>query len=179
MSSRRTPWKKLKENESGAALVELTLLLPLLVLLMIGVAEYGRALHQQHIIAKSVREAARSLARDPRLFDPATGCSTSIPPALQSQTETLALKGSLDPSANFLLSYWDNPATEVTITVVCMAPGGLESPVGIDPATSNMHDIPVVTVRGQVPFDDLGLLSIFGFTAPTLRTEHVQMGVGL
>ncbi len=179
MTTLRHLFRRLKRDRDGAALVELTLLMPVLIALMVGVAEIGRAMHQQHIIAKSVRDAARTLARDPRLFDPATGCSTSIPAALQSQIETIVLKGTLDPTANFLISYWDNPATEVTITVACTPPGSLDSPVGLNPATSTMHDIPVVTVQGQVPFDDIGLFSLVGLTAPTLRTEHVQMGIGL
>lgn len=167
------------EDRRGTSLVEFTLLLPFLTLLMLGVAEYGRAMHQQHIIAKSVRDAARTLARDPRLFDPAIGCSTTIPAALKTQTETIALKGTLDVTASYLIAYWNNPLTEVTISISCIPPAGLDSPVGLNPATAVMHDIPVVTVRGVVPFDDIGLFSIFGMTAPTLRTEHVQMGVGL
>ncbi len=169
----------LRKDQAGASLVEFTLILPLLVLLMIGVAEYGRAMHQQHIITKSVRDAARTMARDPRLFDPATGCSTTVPPALITQTQTIALKGTLDASASYLISYWDNPATEIVITVACVSPAGLESPIGKNPGTGSMHDIPIVTVRGQVPFDDIGLLSIIGMSPPTLKTQHVQMGVGL
>ena len=177
--SLRQIYRSFTDDRRGASLVEFTLTMPFLALLMLGVAEYGRAMHQQHIIAKSVRDAARTLARDPRLFDPAVGCSTTIPAALKSQTETIVLKGSLDASAAFLISYWDNPSTEVTITVACIAPAGLDSPVGLNPATSVMHNIPVVTVRGVVPFNEIGLFSIFGMSAPTLRTEHVQMGVGL
>lgn len=166
-------------DRRGASLIELTLLLPLFTLLMVGVAEYARAMHQQHIIAKSVRDAARTMARDPRLLDSATGdCTTAVDGNLQAQTENIALRGTVNPSDPFLISYWDNPATEVIITVQCMAPGGLESPAGRD-ASGNQRNIPVVTVRGQVPFDDIGLLAIFGFSAPTLQTEHVQMGVGL
>lgn len=175
VGSLQTFWR----DNSGASLVELVLLMPIFMGLMVGVAEYGRAMHQQHIIAKSVRDAARTMARDPRLLDPATGdCTTTIDANLQAQTENIALRGSVNTSDPYLISYWDNPATEVVITVQCIAPSGLESPAGED-SSGNPRNIPVVTVEGVVPFDDIGLLSIFGFSAPTLRTEHVQMGVGL
>jgi Flp pilus assembly protein TadG len=46
----------------GAALVELALVLPYLIVLSALVVEFGRAIYQYNILTKSVRDAARYLA---------------------------------------------------------------------------------------------------------------------
>ena len=51
-----------KNNQTGVALVEFALVLPLLLLLTFIVTEYGRALYQYNILAKSVRDASRYLS---------------------------------------------------------------------------------------------------------------------
>src|SRR3954469_22379121 len=53
---------KLKNTQSGVALVEFALVLPLLLLLTFIVTEYSRALYQYNTLAKSVRDAARYLS---------------------------------------------------------------------------------------------------------------------
>lgn len=45
--------------ERGAAAVEFALLLPLLVLLVFGIVEFGLALHRQQVLATASREGAR------------------------------------------------------------------------------------------------------------------------
>ena len=50
------------ENEKGQSLVEFALVVPLLLLLVIGVAEFGRAWMTQNILTGAAREAVRLLA---------------------------------------------------------------------------------------------------------------------
>lgn len=52
----------MKNKQTGVALVEFALVLPLLLLLTFIVTEYGRALYQYNILTKSVRDAARYLS---------------------------------------------------------------------------------------------------------------------
>ncbi|KRB87020.1 TadE/TadG family type IV pilus assembly protein [Noviherbaspirillum sp. Root189] len=52
----------MKRNEQGAAVIELALILPVLLLLTFIVTEFGRAVYQYNSIAKSVRDAVRYLA---------------------------------------------------------------------------------------------------------------------
>ena len=47
----------------AAALVEFTLVFPLLLVFLAGLSELGFAMHQQHIVQKAVRDAARYAAR--------------------------------------------------------------------------------------------------------------------
>jgi hypothetical protein len=50
------------QKQSGAAIVEFALVLPLLLVLSILVAEFGRALYQYDTLAKAVRAGARHLS---------------------------------------------------------------------------------------------------------------------
>lgn len=50
------------KNERGAELVEFALVLPLLLLLVLGAIEFGRAYFTYNILAKAVRDGARYAA---------------------------------------------------------------------------------------------------------------------
>jgi Flp pilus assembly protein TadG len=52
----------MKNKQGGVAIVEFALVLPLLLLLTFITTEFGRALYQYNVIAKSVRDAARYLS---------------------------------------------------------------------------------------------------------------------
>jgi Flp pilus assembly protein TadG len=50
------------KNEKGVALTEFALALPMLLMLMLPILEFGRAYYQYNTLAKSVRQAARYLS---------------------------------------------------------------------------------------------------------------------
>lgn len=52
-------------RQRGAALVELALIIPLLLLLTFITTEFGRAVYQYHVLVKAVRDAARYLSVQP------------------------------------------------------------------------------------------------------------------
>ena len=58
------------ENEKGQSLVEFALVVPLLLLLVIGIAEFGRAWMAQNILTGAAREAVRILAVPPGPITP-------------------------------------------------------------------------------------------------------------
>lgn len=53
-----------QERESGAALVEFAVLMPLLLLLVLGIVDFGWALTQQLDVRHGAREASRLVAVD-------------------------------------------------------------------------------------------------------------------
>src|SRR2546425_10446549 len=57
----RNPKSEIR-NRRGAALVEFSLVLPLLMLLLLGVMEFGMIMHDFLTLAHSVREGVRSAA---------------------------------------------------------------------------------------------------------------------
>lgn len=50
------------EEDGGAVLVEFALLLPLLLLIIVGIIEFGRAFNSQIELTGAAREAARTMA---------------------------------------------------------------------------------------------------------------------
>lgn len=60
----------MKRSQRGVALVEFALVLPLLILLSMITAEFGRALYQYNTLAKAARDGARYLSV--RLASPET-----------------------------------------------------------------------------------------------------------
>jgi hypothetical protein len=51
-------------GQRGTALVELAIIMPLLLFLLLGVAEFGHAFNQYNILTKAVRNGARYLAEE-------------------------------------------------------------------------------------------------------------------
>ncbi|SJZ44641.1 TadE/TadG family type IV pilus assembly protein [Selenihalanaerobacter shriftii] len=50
---------KLSRNQKGQALVELALVLPVLLLILFGIVEFGRIFHTYLVISNAAREGAR------------------------------------------------------------------------------------------------------------------------
>jgi len=49
-------------GERGAAVVEFALVVPVLILLVLGIVEYGKAVNAQATLSSAAREAARTMA---------------------------------------------------------------------------------------------------------------------
>jgi len=54
-----------KRNERGANLVEMAILLPLLLLFLVGIADFGRAYHTYITMINAAREGARLAVEHP------------------------------------------------------------------------------------------------------------------
>jgi Flp pilus assembly protein TadG len=78
-------------SQSGAAVLELALILPLLLVMALTVTELGRALWHYKVLAQSTREAARYL-------------STQTPGTGADQARNLVLYGTLAGSGAYQLS---------------------------------------------------------------------------
>lgn len=146
----------------GAALVEFTLVAPLLLLLMCGMAEFANALRQYHIMEKGVRDAGRYLARVPM-----SGCTISG--AATTAAQNLALTGRTS-GGSALLPTWNDAAT-VSVTVAECFNNSARVYRGRD-------QIPIIEVSASAPYVDLGLLSIIGLDDIALEVSHQQYWVG-
>ena len=56
-----------KRDDRGAAMVEFAIVLPVLMLILLGIIEFGRAYNAQVSIQAAAREGARELALRPQL----------------------------------------------------------------------------------------------------------------
>ena len=166
----------LRKARSGASMVEFDLALPIFVLLLLGVAEVGRAILHYHIINKGLRDSTRYLGRVP-VTCPAVGTAAgSVDNAANAATATnLAMTGTLNGGSN-LIDYWTDPAT-ITIEVDCLDNSAGANLCGVEPCAGNPI-LPVVRMRADVVYQDLGFLSILGVVgALTFIADHEEISI--
>ncbi len=121
--------KQRPPTRRGAALVEAALILPLMVMMVLGVVEFGRALMVSQLMAGAAREGTRLAVRD----------------GISNLQVEYSVKEFLESALNV------DPATiDVTITVTPF-PGNLDP--GNQLAFAQQRDLCEVTVR--IPFDQV------------------------
>jgi Flp pilus assembly protein TadG len=105
---RRGQKVKSREDERGAAVVEFALVAPLLLLMVLGIAEFGRAYHVQTTLSQAAREGVRVMALQ---NDPAGAIA-----ATRAAAPTLTLTNiSVTPSS--CVASGTTPAATATVTV--------------------------------------------------------------
>ena len=140
------------QDENGAAAVEMALITPLLIVLMFGAFEMGHFFWNEHIVVKSVRDAARFASRQNSLFSPETCTEGAITSA---ETDNLARYGKLVVDVQNdkpLVRGW---TTAVSITLECPDVGAY---AGIYDSKAS---IPVVMVSASVAYP--AILGSLGF----------------
>ena len=84
-----------ERSQKGAALIELALVLPLLILLSVMGTEFGRAFYYYNTLAKSLRDAVRFLS----VQDPS---AASTEPAVLTQARHMVVYGVPTPALDAL-----------------------------------------------------------------------------
>lgn len=156
--------------ERGAAAAEMALVAPLLIALLFGSVELGRYFHNEHLVAKAVRDGARFAARHD--FANYDACSGSPGGSVVSDTQNLVLTG-LRSGGTAQLPNW--AATTVTVTASCTATAGSQSMTGI--YRGRATGAPIVTVTASVPYTPLFGTMVFG--ALTLNASQQATVTGI
>lgn len=155
-------------DRRGVAMVELSLMLPMLIALGLGIGEFGRALQHHHTLNKGMRDAARFLARVPVDCPSGSATGTVTDVADVTTAKNLALNGA--PSGGTpRVSYWNDPST-ISVQVDCF-----------DNTAGNFRGrsgIPQITVSASVAYQDLGFLAVLGLPSRTFSVRHQQMHFG-
>ncbi|MEK1844976.1 TadE/TadG family type IV pilus assembly protein [Pseudomonas sp. NPDC086112] len=81
---------KQPQRQQGLALVEFTLVLPLLLLLLLAFGEFGRMLYQYNVLLQASRDADRFVAS--QAWNSTLG-AVSLSSTLQTQTKNVAVYG--------------------------------------------------------------------------------------
>ena len=162
--------KRLIGAERGAALVEFTVLMPLLFALMAGFIEFGMAMQRHHLVQKSLRDSTRYLAQVPG-FDSttpidATPCNNT-PTGQALIAKNLAIYGNIGGTGTPKIVGWGYDG-------VCVI-GPTSRSVTYNGVTT---EVLVVQMTAQAPYNDVGFLSILGFTGITLGGSHEQAYLG-
>jgi Flp pilus assembly protein TadG len=156
------------ENRSGVSIIEMTIMLPVLVSLAFGVAEFGRALQQHHVMTKAMRDAGRYLTRVP--VDCPSGAATGSVTNTSDidMAKNLALNGA-PTGGSPRVSYWTSPAS-ISVRVDCF-----DNTAGTYRGEPGM---PLITVSASVPYQDLGFLGVLGLPAMTFNPRHQELHIG-
>ncbi len=173
---------------SGTAAVEFSLFLFFILMpFLFGIFEIGRALEQHHVVTKSVRDAARYVARTRDDNDPPEEFSVDNPievdcagtgaivgtssPAAAGNAKDLAMYGVFSPGVNDapLMAAWDRLANPAAYQTICIT-----GPVAVNTGTLTVD---VVTVTATVPFEDI-LLRAFGLGPITFDVSHQERYIG-
>jgi TadE-like protein len=160
----RVPWADWLNRQAGSTAVEFALVLPVAIILLFGLFEFGRAFYTYTVASSSVRDAARFAARLP------ANCTSLTTGGDELRVQKLARTGQVDGTAG-LVAGWTNDSS-VVVTVSCVA-----NPLsaGSRPYMGRYEDlanVPVVQVRATVPFSPLGGS---GLGVTQIRATHRQV----
>jgi Flp pilus assembly protein TadG len=151
---------------SGSALVEATILLPLLMALFGGVYEFGFYFYREQLITTGVRDAARYLALS---CDP-TSSST------QTDAKNLAVTGSPD-GGTARVPGWDSGSINVTVSFVHDNNDSYQSTTSSCLRTVGAS-ILIVTVSTRFSEPSLGFLDLIGLKSLGINVSHQERWVG-
>ena len=146
-------------DRAGQALAEFTLVLPVLILLVFGIIEFGLAFRTHQIVTNSAREGAR----------------TAVIPSTDSDDTIAAVRSRLDNSgldsaeADIILRC-TNPDTGVTTEGegICTSTGH-ETEVEVGYCHRFFVLAPIIAIAGSDHCDGFGEVDLR--TASTMRTE--------
>ena len=154
---RRAP---LGEGQGGAALVEMTAVLPFLVAIGLGALEFGNFFYQYHLMSNAVRDAARYASG--RTDDVCSSANTVARDAITGIAERTGAG-----------QIWPKDLKQAKITITCSA--GIDNSNQFYRGPSNLRS---VIVTGEAPYASLGFLEFFQISIPKIKASHEERIIG-
>jgi len=150
------------KDDRGASLIEMTIVAPFLVLLGLGIAEFGNTFYHTHLITTGLRDASRYLAR----FDD--------PLAAEADAKNIAVTGSIGGTEKRV--WWWNTG-DITVSIQNVA-NPIDGATG-ERAYRGPDPIKVVRVATSVDHPGLGFLNAIGISSPiTINVQHDERVIG-
>lgn len=149
-------------TSSGAAVLETAVVLPVIIVLMGGIYDFGRAYATMSAAQKSLRGAVRYLTLQPLAF----ACSSTA----QTKARNLALFGNTDGTGNALVHGWK--ASDISVSVL---------DINDDPIT-DCSGVPslvkIAMTSSKVPYDSL-MWGIVGLpNSINMSVSHQERWIG-
>jgi len=144
---------RMLRDQGGAALIEFTIIAPLLLSLVLGIAEFGRFLYQYQMVVEGLRDAGRYLAR----LDANNATN-------QGNAANLATTGTIDGSGEPRVD--GCVAGDVAFSVT-----DVDNTAGIYRGGA---EIEVIEVTTTFDYADVGFLSALGFDPISIAAAHEQ-----
>lgn len=155
--------QRFHHDEQGAALVEIAIVTPFVLLLSAGVFEFSNIFNTRLLLAAGVEDASRYMARCSSDWDT---CSVLA--------KNLAVNGAVT-NGSARVTGWT--ADQVSITPVLSTPA-IDLATGTQLYLSSTANVVVVQVSTAYPYPTLGLWSYLGFGALTLNVSHQERVFG-
>ena len=140
-------------DQSGSALIEFTIMAPLLLSLVFGIAEFGRFLYQYQMVLEGLRDAGRYLAR----LDANDATN-------QSNAANLATTGTIDGTGDPRVDGWEAGDIDFSVTDVDNTAEIYRGPAEIE----------VIEVTTTFDYADVGFLSALGFDPISIDAAHQE-----
>ncbi|MER8650172.1 TadE/TadG family type IV pilus assembly protein [Mesorhizobium sp. M0586] len=163
MTKLRQIIRRFQGDESGAALVEAALTIPLVLLLSAGVFEFSNILNTRLLLEAGVEDAGRYMAR----------CSSDWE-TCKGLAQNLAANGAV-ANGSARVTGWQPTAVAITKAVSLDA---VDVATGTQLYLSSKSTVDVVDVSTSYSYPDLGFLSYLGFGALTLSVSHQERVIG-
>jgi Flp pilus assembly protein TadG len=140
-------------DQAGSALIEFTIMAPLLLSLVLGISEFGRFLYQYQMVLEGLRDASRYLAR----LDANDATN-------QDNAANLATTGTIDGTGDLRVDGWEADDVDFSVTDVDNTAGTYRGPAEIE----------VIEVTTTFDYADVGFLSALGFDPISIDAAHEQ-----
>lgn len=166
--------RRLWREDSGASLLEFTLVVPFLVVFGFGVIEFGNALYQYHLVTAGVRDAGRYLAS---LGDSDGDGTPDRDAAARTNGKRIAVYGSLTDltEADKRVRWWSIEDVKVKYCIKGTEEGDDPGPdCPCDDSLGLRGGTNKVCVSTTASYDDVGLLSSYGIGSFTITTGHEE-----
>jgi len=163
----KSPWR----NDEGSALVEATIIMPLLISLFLGVFEFSWYLYNQQLVVSGLRDAARYMTRIELTEGNHNPCAQRDPYGVlyTAQAANIATTAETAAGGTARVNGWS--AADVTIS--CLSSAALDEPYADGSASMTIID---ATTRFADP--SLGLFSALGLKPPMLSFSHQERFLG-
>jgi len=164
MQSGERHWREFGSDRCGAALLELTVVLPVVMAIGFGAIEFGNLIYKDHLLWNGVRDGARYLAGLP--YDPS---------ANNTKAQNIVVTG--DPSGGTArVAGWTTDQVTVTYLPV---PNVANGPCGTEKCYRGADTIWIVTVSTSYPYQSVGFMEFLGFgSTTTLTSSHQERIIG-
>lgn len=155
---------RLLRDDAAAAAAEMALVFPFMLALMFGAVDTGYYFLSEHVVQKSVRDAARYAARLPLVASDGTvnyDCSTdpgTIGTSAQTQIQEVARfqdpDGTADSAEARLAGWTSDDLTQVSLACITDTSNSYVDN-GVYANFPNSGAVPVITVSATVPYNTL------------------------
>jgi len=159
-------------DEDGSALVEATIVMPLLITLFLGVFEFSWYIYNQQLVVSGLRDAARFMTRVELTNGNRDPCAQKDRNGVLYTTDAANIATTAEPlpGGSARVSGW----TPDAVTISCVSSAALEEGAYADGAAS----MTIIEAATRFADPSLGLFASLGLKAPMLSFSHQERFIG-